>query len=84
MKDDLDALRRITEYIRLAREELAADLDRMEPCWCHGPDYPHNWNATEWCCAPLEKPDTWPKQPEDERLDDPRHGQAKDINRRFE
>lgn len=28
--DDLDALRRITAYIQLARADLAADLDRME------------------------------------------------------
>ena len=28
--DDLDALRRITEYLRLAREEMNADLDAMD------------------------------------------------------
>ena len=28
--DDLDALRRITEFIRLAREEMNADLDAMD------------------------------------------------------
>jgi hypothetical protein len=28
--DDLDALRRITAYIRLMRADLAADLDRMD------------------------------------------------------
>ena len=27
---DLDALKRITEFIRLAREELAADLDAKD------------------------------------------------------
>ena len=27
---DLDALRRITEYIRQAREEMNADLDAMD------------------------------------------------------
>ena len=27
---DLDALRRITEFIRLAREEMNADLDAMD------------------------------------------------------
>ena len=30
MTDDLDALKRITAYLRLAREELAADMDRLE------------------------------------------------------
>ena len=30
MKDELDALKRITEYIRQAREELRADLDAMD------------------------------------------------------
>ena len=28
--DDLDALRRITEYLRQAREEMNADLDAMD------------------------------------------------------
>ena len=28
--DDLDALRRITEYLRLAREEMNADLDAAD------------------------------------------------------
>ena len=28
--DDLDALKRITEFIRLAREEMNADLDAMD------------------------------------------------------
>ena len=28
--DDLDALKRITEYIRLAREEMNADLDAAD------------------------------------------------------
>ena len=30
MTDNLDALQRIVAYLRLAREELAADLDRMD------------------------------------------------------
>ena len=30
MTDDLDALKRIAAYLRLAREELAADMDRLD------------------------------------------------------
>ena len=30
MRDELDALKRIAAYLRLAREELAADMDRLD------------------------------------------------------
>ena len=30
MRDELDALKLIAAYLRLAREELAADMDRLE------------------------------------------------------
>ena len=58
----------------------------MTPCKGYSPDCPHLLCHTVGICCEDELRDEdetepWPSRSEDERLDDPRRGQAKDINR---
>jgi hypothetical protein len=34
----------------------------MITCYCHGPDYPHEWRAESWCCG--EEPEEEGADPE--------------------
>ena len=60
-----------------------AEGEEMKPCWCHGPDYPHEWGETEWCCEPSEDEGDFSIEEgdrEESRYIDREN--ARDINRR--
>jgi len=64
---------------------------KREPCngmWEECPYGPCNISGMcledDWLREEDREAEEWPSRTEDERMDDPRHGQASGINRRIE